>query len=443
MRKHFDSLVKHIESALPGGIQFIASFAGENSDFVRFNHGRVRQAGSVEQGSMSIRLIAGRRHTAASFSISGDDSADSARLKTTISRLLEVLPQLPEDPYLLVSENVQSTEQVADNRLPNTEDVLSEVVSASSGNEPLDFVGIYAAGEIFEGLANSHGQRNWFQTSTYNLDWCLYQSADKAVKNNLAGTTWDEAAFADKIRSGRRQLEILKRDSRIVKPGQYRVYLAPAALAEIVSMMSWGGFSYRCVENRTTPLLKLVDGELPMSPKLNVSEVPGAGLAPCFQGDGFVRPDHVPLIQSGRHAGSLISPRTAMENDLETNGATDGEQPIALEISPGSLPNGKILDSLGTGLWVSNLWYLNFSDRASGRITGMTRFATYWVENGEVVAPVSVMRFDDTFFNILGTNLVDLTNEAELQLSADTYYARSTSSARIPGALVDGFALTL
>ena len=59
-----------------------------------------------------------------------------------------------------------------------------------------------------------------------------------------------------------------------------------------------------------------------------------------------------------------------------------------------------------------------------------------------MVAPVSVMRFDDTFFNILGANLVDLTNEAELQLSADAY-ARSTSSARIPGALVDGFALTL
>ena len=82
-----------------------------------------------------------------------------------------------------------------------------------------------------------------------------------------------------------------------------------------------------------------------MSPKLNVSGSAWCGLAPCFKGDGFVRPDHVPLIQSGRHAGSLISPRTAMENDLATNGATDGEQPIALEISPGSLSNGKILDS--------------------------------------------------------------------------------------------------
>ena len=86
------------------------------------------------------------------------------------------------------------------------------------------------------------------------------------MKNNLAGTSWDSVAFADKVRSGRRQLDILKRPSRTVEPGQYRVYLAPAALAEIVSMMSWGGFSYRCVENRTTPLLKLVDGELQMSP---------------------------------------------------------------------------------------------------------------------------------------------------------------------------------
>ena len=73
----------------------------------------------------------------------------------------------------------------------------------------------------------------------------------------------------------------------------------------------------------------------------------------------------------------------------------------------------------------------------------MTRFATFWVENGEIVAPLSVMRFDDTLYNCLGDNLVGLSPEAELQLSTDTYFARSTRSSRIPGALVEDFALTL
>ena len=31
-----------------------------------------------------------------------------------------------------------------------------------------------------------------------------------------------------------------------------------------------------------------------------------------------------------------------------------------------------------------NLHYLNWSDNIGGRITGMTRYACFWVENGEI-----------------------------------------------------------
>jgi predicted Zn-dependent protease len=393
---------------------------------------------------MDIRLVSGQRHCSAGFALTGVSDADSAALDATVDRLQQLLPLLPEDPHLLLSEQVQNTEQISENNLPQTADVVDEVVSAAqSGPTPLDLVGIYAGGRIYQGLANSHGQRNWFETHTFNMDWCLYHSADKAVKSNLAGVNWESEAFATKLKSGRRQLDILGREPRIIAPGGYRVYLAPAAVAEVVSLMCWGGFSHRCIENRTTPLLKLVDGERSMSAQVQIAEVLGTGIAPCFQGSGFVRPDRVSLIDNGLHSGSLISPRSAKEHGIETNGAGEGEQPVALEMAPGDLPADGLLDALGTGIWVSNLWYLNFSDRSAGRITGMTRFATFWVENGEVVAPLSVMRFDDTLYNCLGENLVALSHEAELQLSTDTYFARSTRSSRIPGALVEDFALTL
>jgi predicted Zn-dependent protease len=73
----------------------------------------------------------------------------------------------------------------------------------------------------------------------------------------------------------------------------------------------------------------------------------------------------------------------------------------------------------------------------------MTRFASFWVENGEIVAPLNVMRFDETLYHILGSNLIALTAEREFIIEADTYEVRSTRSARLPGALVDGFTLTL
>ncbi|MDM8562212.1 metallopeptidase TldD-related protein, partial [Candidatus Marithioploca araucensis] len=72
-----------------------------------------------------------------------------------------------------------------------------------------------------------------------------------------------------------------------------------------------------------------------------------------------------------------------------------------------------------------------------------TRFATFWVENGEIVAPLNVMRFDETLYHIFGDKLMALTAERELIIETDTYEKRSSRSARLPGALVEDFTFTL
>jgi predicted Zn-dependent protease len=112
-------------------------------------------------------------------------------------------------------------------------------------------------------------------------------------------------------------------------------------------------------------------------------------------------------------------------------------------MAAGDLSQQEILKQLGTGLYISNLWYLNYSDQPAARMTGMTRFATFWVENGEIQAPVSTMRFDDSAYNLLGSQLEALTTERELLLSASTYSQRNTSSSLLPGALVSRLTLTL
>ncbi|MGZ8265478.1 MAG: metallopeptidase TldD-related protein, partial [Burkholderiales bacterium] len=138
-----------------------------------------------------------------------------------------------------------------------------------------------------------------------------------------------------------------------------------------------------------------------------------------------------------------VSPRSAREYGLQTNGAGPEESPQSLEILPGDLVEADILRALDTGLYVGNLWYLNFSDRAAGRITGMTRFGTFWVEGGRITAPVHALRFDDTLYRMLGEKLVDLTDSPELLLSTWTYGERSTASSRLPGALLESMRFTL
>jgi hypothetical protein len=53
------------------------------------------------------------------------------------------------------------------------------------------------------------------------------------------------------------------------------------------------------------------------------------------------------------------------------------------------------------------------------------------------------MRFDDSLYSLLGSQLEDLTREREMILSTSTYGQRSTGSSHLPGALVKGLTLTL
>jgi predicted Zn-dependent protease len=167
------------------------------------------------------------------------------------------------------------------------------------------------------------------------------------------------------------------------------------------------------------------------------------GVAPNFQEDGFIRPEQVYLIEAGRYRDCLVSPRSAQEYGVPTNGASIREAPESLEMAPGDLPRDRVLRELHTGVYINNVWYLNYSDRSACRITGMTRFATFWVEQAAIQAPLNVMRFDDSIYRMLGEHLVALTTERDFILDANTYHRRSTNSSRLPGVLIEDFTFTL
>ena len=438
---YFDELVTAATESLTGAEVLLANVAGERTDFIRLNNGDVRQAGTIDQRVLSIDLIEGQRHVAGSISLSGERGSDDARVMALLARLREQRAHVLDDPFLLYNTDTVSTERVETGAIPAPDAALADIRTAAAGR---DLVGIYASGDTYSGFANSLGQRNWFQSATFNLDWCFYLRSDKAAKNLYAGFEWNEDAFAAKIDWSARQLAALERDPVDLPPGEYRTFLAPRAVEEITQLLSWyGAFGRRAHETRQTPLLKMLVDDVTLSPLVNISEDTGGGVAPNFQSSGFVRPDRVPLVTNGVYTDTLVSPRSAQEFGIATNGAGDDEEPESLAISPGDVPTDAVNEALGTGLYVGNLWYLNFSDQAACRTTGMTRFATFWMDDGEIVAPVNVLRFDDTAFHLLGDRLEGLTDSADVLLDTSTYGQRSTASQRLPGALVSAMRFVL
>ena len=228
---------------------------------------------------------------------------------------------------------------------------------------------------------------------------------------------------------------------RAVPPGGYRAYFAPAALRGFVQILAWDGFSVKAHRTRTSPLMHLGDGTRRLSPHLTIRNNTADGLAPDFSEEGFVKRPCVNLVEHGAFGEALVSPRSAAEYGLETTGG--GEWPEALDVEGGTLPAADALAALGTGLWIGDVWYLNYSDRTAGRITGMTRFGSFWVEDGRLAAPLNVMRFDDSVYRVLGANLLALTAERAFLPDEHTYFSRSTACTRVPGALVDDLRVAL
>ena len=295
MEAYFESIAAVVKKALDAGERFTATLDAEETDFVRMNRGKVRQPGTVSQRYLSVRLIDGTRHAEHTLSLSGDLAADSAAVRDAVSGLRSVLPELADDPLLLLPSDVHSSRNVRDASLPASEAVIDEILRAADG---LDLVGIYAAGPVWRGFANSEGQRNWHATTAFNLQWSLYHRTDKAVKSGHAGFAWDSAAFEHKMALARDRLALIGRPSRTLEPGKYRAYLAPSAMEEIAALLCWGGFSGRALKTRQSALAKMQEGEA-LDPRVTLAEDTAGGVAPAFQADGFARPSSVPLIESG------------------------------------------------------------------------------------------------------------------------------------------------
>lgn len=438
-QERFEALVSALHEALHPGEQFTLGYSAEQSRFVRFNHAKVRQAGEVAQASALLRLVRDGRQAEQQFTLGDDAQLDRQRLQDALAQLRQTLPLLPLDPYLKLDESAWHSHSVQEPALPDFTEVLA-LVEQQAGN--LDLVGIYAAGPICRGFASSFGAFGWHQANSFNFDWSLFHSNGQAVKANYAGQVWSGEAFSARLQLAREQLEYLGRPTITLKPGRYRAYLAPAAMDEIAGMLGWGGFSAQALATGNSPLQRLYTGDAQLDPRVGFSEQVSGSLSPSFSSEGSPRED-VALIVEGRGSARLVSPRSAAEFALQGNGADSYEAPCALSLAPGELASADILARLGTGLYISNLWYLNYSDLPAARMTGLTRFATFWVEDGQIQGPVSTMRFDDSLYNLLGPQLEDLTRERELILSTSTYGQRQTGSSHLPGALVRGLTLTL
>lgn len=447
-RMLFDRLADDCFAQCTAGEEVTLSLNAEEQAYLRFNASRVRQSTDVRQCELGMQFQSGGRRVDLALSLGGVYDADARALRSVLARAREEVMVLPEDPFLVPMENRGASEMSHPGRLLAAEEAVRVFTGVTEGTA---FTGLFASGPMLRASRNSRGQSHWFATESFFVDYSLYTvneaGENKAVTECYAGNTWSEAEFLAGFGAARERLGQLRKPSRAVKPGGYRAYLAPAAARDFAGMMGWGALSYAAWKRGLSAFAQLQEGKARLSPQLSLRENFGLGLAPQFNALGEMAPLELPLIESGELRNLLVGARSAREYGVPSNGAEDnpfiGEAPRSPEIAGGDLDEAAALARLGTGVYLGNLHYLNWSDRHSARVTGMTRYACFWVEGGEVVAPIRDLRFDVSLYRALGGDLEALTREAHVMPDTGTYFCRSLGGMKVPGMLIDDFRFTL
>ncbi len=437
--KTFEQYAKEVFKSLLADETLSINLVAEETSFNRLSNAKVRQTTNITQGNADFTFISGKKNLSFSLPYSGETKDLELTLKE-IAKKREWLKAIPEDPFIVYPENLGSSNQELVANMPASLEMLNAILEYA---KDVDLAGVFTCGAMVRANINSKGQFHWFKTANFCLDYSLYNEKQKAVKSLFAGNEWNLNKMQASLNLAKAQLKLMDLPVKEVPRGEYRVYLAPSAVHELLGTLSWGGMSMQYFKSGNGSFDEYWNQKAKLSDKFSLTEDFTLGLSPKFNSMGEVAPSKLELFKNGEMKNYLTSTRTSKEYNVEGNFAGESEGLRSPTIATGNLALSDVLKELGTGLYISDLHYINWSDRQTGRVTGMTRYACFWVENGEIKAPIKDLRFDESYHNIFGEKLIDCTNEANLIVSTGTYEQRDIGGAKLPGMLLSGFKFTL
>lgn len=443
MKNYLKILSTDLFSSLKADEELSLALHSEESEFIRFNHSKVRQNTTVNQHELTLQFQSDSKSYKAAVMLSLNPNHDRSMLLSLIERIRADLELIDENPKVSKMQNHGISEVYKKSQRPSTHDIIKKINSQFSDS---DLAGLYCAGPVRQASMNSTGQFHYFENDHFFFDYSIYDGP-RAAKAFYSEDKWSDSQFAAQASLLKNTLSLLNKPQIKIKPGGYRTFLAPMAVAELIQIFNWRAVSRSAFEQGFAPLKKLYTGENLFSPLFSMTENNELGLNSHFNSQGEISPKNLPVIENGVLKNFMINTATAKEYNLVSNNADVGqwnnEAMRSIDVRAGTLNENELLSRLGTGLYLTNLHYINWSDPQAARITGMTRFACFWVENGEIAGPIQDLRFDDTLYNLFGRELADLTRLQSTFINTSTYQKRALGGMRVPGALLNNMNFTL
>jgi PmbA protein len=394
-------------------------FMGGRSGLTRYTKSSIHQNVIEENTQIYVRVADGKR-----LGVVTINKMDEEELLRAAAQALDAAKHQPENPYFedfpqpAQYQKTKTYFEATADFTPTARAETMKKIFAQADRLGLEVAGAFTSGEGEVAVLNSNGL-SAYQPLTHAQITIVPVSEHGMSRSSAFSHDVTKIDFEAVAASGLERCA-LNKDQQEIPLGQMDVILEPSCLAEV---MMWLGFiafgSNSFIEGRSFMAGKL--GEQSMGENItiydSIIEPEAQGLPFDFQ--GFPK-QKVVLIERGINRGVVFDMLSA--NQAKTRptghglppGMPHGAIPWNVCLAPGDSSLEEMISSCRRGLLVTNFHYVNgFLDPKKALMTGMTRYGTFFVEDGKVKHAVKNLRWTESMLRAF-SNVKAISREREV-----------------------------
>jgi predicted Zn-dependent protease len=389
------------------GVEAEVTVATGTDALTRFATGFVHQNVADAVRRVHLRVAVDGRVAEADTTLVDDDAL--ARLVRSALDAAALQPVDPGWPGLAPAADAPAVDHWDDATAAAAPDERAGRVGAFvRAADGLETAGFCSTEGIEVAFGNSAGQRLTGRTTSAQLDGIARTGSSDGSGRAASVRLADLDGAAVGAEAAQRARDAV--DATDLEPGSYEVVLSPSCVTNLLAFLAIYGFNGRAVEEGRS-FAKLGEPQFDQAISLadDVTHPMAAGIG--FDAEGTPK-SRVDLVREGVTTGIVNDRRTAKALGSESTGhaipapGPFGALPANLVLEPGAGSQEVLLAGVGRGLLVTDFWYTRVLDPRTIVVTGLTRNGVWLVEDGEIVRPVTNLRFTQSFVEALAPGAV-------------------------------------
>lgn len=206
------------------------------------------------------------------------------------------------------------------------------------------------------------------------------------------------------------------RNPQSLPDGTYTVILSPAAVGQLLILLSFMGFGCKTLYQKRSFMAGRIGEKIAGDNFTVYDDTNEEGFSSTtIDYEGIPR-QKVSLIENGIAKGVVYNSYYANLMDAQSTGHalpptnTFGPYPKNLVVAGGERRTEDLVKSTRKGLLINHFWYLNYLNPMRTMVTGTTRDGLFLVQNGEIMAPIRNMRTNQSILEAF-SNIEELSSD--------------------------------